>query len=361
MNLLAAASSGPSPLWYLTRGSGVVSLVLLTLSICLGIATSSRAGGRTIPRFAFVDLHRSVSLFAVVFLGFHVATSVFDAYAHIRWLDAVVPFAGTYRSFWLGLGALSFDLLAAVIVTSLMRARLGYARWKAVHWLAYASWPVALLHSFGTGSDARTPWLQAIAVVSIALVGWTLTLRVAQSTLARSEQLLMGAAAAVAVLGLVTWYQTGPGAKGWAARAGTPKSLLAAKVTSAPKTAAIPVALRSGYSSPIHGTVTESQSDNGDFTVRLDGYLTGTPKARLRLVLQGPAADGGGVTMTSSGADFAVQGVSGAYSGSIISLSGTTLDVNVQNTAGKTLDLQLTLTINPSQTAFTGTVAVVPV
>ena len=70
-----------------------------------------------------------------------------------RLVDVVVPFVGAYRPFWLGLGALALDLLAALIVTSLLRARIGLRAWRAVHWVAYACWPVALVHGLGTGSD----------------------------------------------------------------------------------------------------------------------------------------------------------------------------------------------------------------
>ena len=33
--------------------------------------------------------------------------------------------------------------------------RLGLRTWRAVHWLAYLCWPVALVHGLGTGSDVR--------------------------------------------------------------------------------------------------------------------------------------------------------------------------------------------------------------
>ena len=60
---------------------------------------------------------------------------------------------------------MSFDLILAVTFTSLLRQRMGYATWRAVHWLTYASWPIALLHSFGTGSDVKGGWLLWVGVV----------------------------------------------------------------------------------------------------------------------------------------------------------------------------------------------------
>ncbi len=107
------------------------------------------------PRFAIDTLHRDISLLVIAVLVVHIITSVLDSFAPIRLIDAVIPFVSTYRPLWLGLGALAFDLMIALVITSLLRRRLGYGAWRLVHWLAYASWPVALLHGLGTGSDTK--------------------------------------------------------------------------------------------------------------------------------------------------------------------------------------------------------------
>ncbi|HEX6678725.1 MAG TPA: ferric reductase-like transmembrane domain-containing protein [Actinomycetes bacterium] len=165
-------------LWYLTRGSGAVALLLLTATVVLGITNSARWASARWPRFVTERLHRNLSLLVLVFLVLHVATTVVDGYVPIRWLDAVVPFGSSYRPLWLGLGAVALDLLLAVLVTSLLRARLGHRTWRAVHWLAYGCWPVALVHGLGTGSDAGRAWMLAVdvaaAVAVLAAVWWRL-------------------------------------------------------------------------------------------------------------------------------------------------------------------------------------------
>ncbi|HYT26542.1 MAG TPA: ferric reductase-like transmembrane domain-containing protein [Actinomycetota bacterium] len=175
MNGILAATPA---LWYLTRGSGAVVLVLLTVTVALGVTTSVRWASPRWPRSVTEGLHRNVSLLVVAFLALHVATTVVDGYAPIGWLDAVVPFRSAYRPLWLGLGAVALDLLAAVAVTSLLRARLGRRTWRAVHWLAYACWPVALAHGLGTGSDTGRAWMLALDAVAVAAVatavGWRL-------------------------------------------------------------------------------------------------------------------------------------------------------------------------------------------
>jgi methionine sulfoxide reductase heme-binding subunit len=119
------------------------------------------------PRFAGVGLHRNAALFAVVLLVIHIATAVIDPYVTIGWVSAIVPFTSSYEPLWLGLGALAIDLLAAVVVTSLLRFRLGIRLWRAVHWLAYAVWPLAAIHGIGAASDLQSGVLLDVVLATI--------------------------------------------------------------------------------------------------------------------------------------------------------------------------------------------------
>jgi methionine sulfoxide reductase heme-binding subunit len=219
--------TGPSAYWYLTRSSGAVSLVLLTLALALGVIDVRRWSTETWPRFVVDSLHRNVSLLALAFLGLHILTAVLDSFAPIALIDAVIPFTGSYRPFWLGLGALSFDLMLAVIITSLLRRRMGHATWRATHWLAYASWPIALLHGFGTGSDVKSTWLLALSIGCLVAAIAAVLVRIAAGwpdQLARRGAALGGTA--IFMLGLILWLPSGPLGKEWARRSGTPSALL---------------------------------------------------------------------------------------------------------------------------------------
>jgi methionine sulfoxide reductase heme-binding subunit len=160
----AATSSSPAILWYLTRGTGVVALILLTLTLALGIANIRRLETRRVPRFVIEAVHRNISLLAVIFLLVHIATSVMDTFVSISWLNAVIPWGDSYRPLWLGVGAVSFDLMIAVVLTSLVRRRIGHRVWRAVHWAAYLSWPTAVLHGIEIGTDRHTTWMLAITI-----------------------------------------------------------------------------------------------------------------------------------------------------------------------------------------------------
>ncbi len=165
-------------LWYITRASGIVTLVLLTLTMVLGLVTTSRARARNWPGFAQQDLHRRISIMAVVFLGIHVLTSIFDTYVHIGWFAVAVPFASPYSRFWVGLGTLALDLMVAVFASSLLRTHLRPGTWRGIHWLAYASWPIALAHTFGLGTDSRERWVIVLGILCLLAVCASLAWRV---------------------------------------------------------------------------------------------------------------------------------------------------------------------------------------
>jgi methionine sulfoxide reductase heme-binding subunit len=157
-------------LWYTTRGAGAVSLVLLSAVVVLGVLSSLRFEVPGWPRFLTTGLHRNLALTAVVFLALHIVTAVVDPFTHLGWLAAVIPFSSYYRTFWLGLGVIAVELLIAITVTSLVRGLIGHSAWRAIHWLSYASWPIAVVHSFGTGTDSLSTWMLAIDVVCISAV-----------------------------------------------------------------------------------------------------------------------------------------------------------------------------------------------
>jgi predicted ferric reductase len=166
-------------LWYASRATGVVALVLLTGVMVLGILVNRQGRLPGLPRFGATSLHRSVSLLSVAFVAIHVATAIADPFVTIGIAASVVPFVSPYQPFWLGLGAVSLDVMGALIVTSLLRGRIGRRTWRVVHWLAYLSWPVAFAHSIGSSTDMQRGGLLFLAIgcaaaVAIA-VAWRLT------------------------------------------------------------------------------------------------------------------------------------------------------------------------------------------
>ena len=123
-----------------------------------------------LPRFAVADVHRFAALAGTLLVVLHMALLFFDPYAQLRLIDFVVPFLGAYRPLWQGLGTLAFDVLAVVILTSVLRHRIGVRIFRAVHWATYALWPIALAHALGNGTDTGHTWFLAFAACC-ALIG----------------------------------------------------------------------------------------------------------------------------------------------------------------------------------------------
>lgn len=157
-------------LWFAARGAGAVSLLMLTGSVLLGLVTVTRFQHASWPRFFSYELHRRVSLLAIVFLAIHILAAVFDPFANLGLIAALVPLTSSYRPIPVALGVVAFYLFAALIVTSLLRRHIGQRAWRVIHWASYAMWPLAVLHGITAGSDASSPWMLVIDALCVTAV-----------------------------------------------------------------------------------------------------------------------------------------------------------------------------------------------
>lgn len=363
----AAVATATSPLWFATRATGLIALVLLTGTIVLGIVTSVRFASQAWPRFITVSLHRNLSLLTITFTGLHVLTTVTDPFASISVVSTVIPFTSGYRRIWLGFGAVAFDLLLAVLVTSLLRTRVGARWWRAVHWASYACWPIALVHGLGTGTDGAARWVLVItAACAFAVVSagvWRLAVGWPAHAGLRVTAAAAGAAVALATAG---WAWVGPLAPGWARRAGTPAALLARSsgngtTASAGSAGGTGVGgVRSGsavfpaspFQAQLAGTVAFAPGPaSGDRTVTL--AMADGSAVRLTIVISGPAVQGG-VEMSASRVTLGPASDPARYTGHVVVLEGAAMQATVSG-SGQRLSLAIDLTSQTS-TTVTGTV-----
>jgi predicted ferric reductase len=184
--IFAVADNASTWAWYFSRATGMVALVLLTAIIVLGVLGPLRVSTDLWPRFAIRTVHRDLSLLALLVIAIHVITIVMDTYVKVPLSAAVLPWGSSYSPFWTGLGAVAFDLMIALVVTSLMRGRLGFKTWRFIHWSAYISWPLAVAHGIATGTDSTTAWALATTVICIAIVAVAVAMRVQSGSAART-------------------------------------------------------------------------------------------------------------------------------------------------------------------------------
>jgi sulfoxide reductase heme-binding subunit YedZ len=362
--MLAILSYNSKALWYLTRGFGLVALILLTVSVVLGITKAVRYVRPGLPRFVVSGLHRNASLLAVVVLAVHVATAVMDSYAPIRVVDLFIPFVSRYRPIWTGLGALALDLLAALVVTSLLRERLGYRAWRAVHWAAYACWPVAVIHGLGAGTDSRLGWAQVLYLACAALVVAAIWWRLAKGTTVDSAATRGGAAVASVILPLAVaiWAVNGPLRPGWAKRSGTPAALLGssrAAGSASSRTAAGSNRLVTPFRANFSGVQSVRQAaGDGLVSITFSGAFHGTQDGDLSVVLTGEPVPGGGVELTTSEVAMGPVSSPDLLRGQITSLSGSSLSAELDDSSGRRYSASLSLNVSAATDRVTGAVAV---
>jgi DMSO/TMAO reductase YedYZ heme-binding membrane subunit len=357
--VVSTVGHGSTDLWYLTRAAGLVSLILLSATVVLGLVASVGWTTERWPRFLSQTVHRNLSLYCLAFIGLHVLSTVADGYVPISLLDAVLPFRSPYRPIWVGFGALAFDMLLAVAITSGLRRRIGTAAWRGVHWLAYACWPIAVVHGLGSGSDPRLPGALLVFVACIGLVAaavvWRLAVGRARSA---SWRLLGGVAAALVVFLIAIFAVVGPLSPGWSHRAGTSSTLLAQLAGSAATTsgrgapsntpAAAPTSAPPAvpFTTTLTGTVaTSAPNGEGDSTVLLSMRLADTTTP-LTVRITGPAVNGG-VSMRSSAVAF------GPMSGQVTALNESVVTAALSGPSGS-VNVTLELSLDPASGSLTG-------
>ena len=348
----------------MTRASGLVSLILLTGTVVLGVIASVGWTAQRWPRFVSQAMHRNLSLFCLALIAIHIVTTVADGFVPIGYLDAFVPFLTPYRPLWIGLGALAFDLLLAVAITSALRRRIGGRAWRGVHYLAYVCWPIAVLHGLGSGTDTRLPISLLIEVVCVASVVGAVAWRiVAARGMPNAGRLATAGATTVVAIGIGVFALAGPLQPGWSRRAGTSSALLAQidakfaaqaaggtsgalRTTSPSSSSVIPAVPFTGN---LTGSIqTSNPNSAGDITVQLTMHVQGT-NAPLVVRLSGPSVNGG-VSMTRSSVTF------GDEQGIVTGLRGSNIAASAHGPSG-TVVLALQLTIDQSNNTVSGSIS----
>ncbi|HEX3565783.1 MAG TPA: ferric reductase-like transmembrane domain-containing protein [Acidimicrobiales bacterium] len=370
--VVASVGHGYTALWYLTRASGLVSLVLLSATVVLGIVASVGWTTERWPRFLSQSMHRNLSLFCIGFVALHVVTTVADGYVPIGFLDAVIPFQTPYRPLWVGFGALTLDLLLAVAITSGLRKQIGVRAWRGVHWLAYLCWPIALLHGLGSGSDTRLSLallVNVICVVAVvAAVGWRL---VTGRTFSPGRRIVAAVVGALGLTAIGITAALGPLRPGWSHRAGTSPALLtqlnasfasggtSSSATAAPAPTVAPTPSTSAPSTndavpvpPFTRTVTgtyrtSATNQSGQVSVVLSMTPSGAPTTPLTVTLIGTSVNGG-VAMSSS------QITWGQDTGSVTALQGSTIGATVKGPHGS-VQLSMHLSLDQAHGTLSGT------
>jgi sulfoxide reductase heme-binding subunit YedZ len=356
---MTVAALSTQALWYSSRGTGLVAVILFSLVVVLGILQVHGIEGPGRQRFIITQVHRNASLVAVAFIAVHIISSIADGFAPISWIDAFIPFLSPYRPLWLGLGAVAVDLIIAIVVTSLLRTRLSLNAWRIVHWFSYVCWPIVILHSLGTGTDGRSGVVQLTYLVCVIAVviacAWRVMRNWSHQPIARA---FSAGAGIITIIVITIWALTGPTQVGWAKKAGTPASLLGTG-TSGDTT----LGFNPPFTTDFSGTITQSGSktSGGTATLTANGSFTSSAAGTFTMAINGTNSSSGGLqfktgTMTMGPPENPTQ-----YSGPISTAAGSTITAKVSDNAGHTYTATMEITDNPSGgSGVLGTMTVTP-
>lgn len=142
-------------LWYTTRATGIVAMILFTIVVSLGTLVANRIGGTFVGRFEINELHRSLSIVAMVFLFIHIASTVLDSFVSTGLISAFIPMTSNYKRIPIAIGAVGFDLLLAVWISSLLKVRIANRSWRFIHWFSWLAFTASIAHAYTTGTDAH--------------------------------------------------------------------------------------------------------------------------------------------------------------------------------------------------------------
>lgn len=155
--------------WYISRGSAVISYVLLWLSMLLGLMLTNRMT-RPWPGPAISnEFHQFISILGLAFLFIHAFILMGDQYIHYTLAQVLTPFTSLdYRPLWVGLGQIGFYVWIAVVVSFYVRKKIGNRTWRLLHYASFLLFAGSLLHGITSGTDSGETWMQAIYWVSAA-------------------------------------------------------------------------------------------------------------------------------------------------------------------------------------------------
>jgi methionine sulfoxide reductase heme-binding subunit len=161
--------------WITSRAAGGAALLLSSASVFLGLMMSSSR--RSSNRRDFRTLHEALSLTALAMVGLHGAALLGDSYLSPGITGIAIPFAGSYRPLWTGIGILAGYGLAALGLSYYLRDRIGASRWKRFHRLTALFWMAAIAHTLGAGSDATQAWFLILVAAFVMPAAALLALR----------------------------------------------------------------------------------------------------------------------------------------------------------------------------------------
>jgi sulfoxide reductase heme-binding subunit YedZ len=146
--------------WLASRASGVVALVLVTISVGIGLTMSAKLMRKRGLGPKLAAIHEQTALAGLIAIGVHAVTLLGDPWLHPGVAGISVPFVMGYRTLFTGLGIIAGWMAALLGLSYYFRRHIGAALWRKAHRATVVVYVLGLIHTIGAGTDASTGWLR---------------------------------------------------------------------------------------------------------------------------------------------------------------------------------------------------------
>jgi sulfoxide reductase heme-binding subunit YedZ len=164
--------------WYATRILGFLAYGALAISVVYGLLLSTGILDRIAHRAVSFTLHQDLSAIAIGLTALHGAVLALDTFVPQSVGQLIIPFSGPYRPEWVGIGQLTFYLMAVVYASFSVRRRIGQRTWRLLHYTTLLAFAGATAHGLMSGTDSPAVWAFGAYVISTVAVVFLLIYRI---------------------------------------------------------------------------------------------------------------------------------------------------------------------------------------
>lgn len=174
--------------WLASRASGLVALVLVTVSVFLGLTMAGKLMRRPGLSKKLMALHEQTALAGLVAIAVHGLTLLGDPWLHPGLTGIAVPFTMSFKTAFTGLGIVGGYLAALLGLSFYLRRRIGARLWRKAHRATVLVWLLGLVHALGAGTDASAVWFRWWVLLSTPVIGGLFVYRVLSARAAKQAR-----------------------------------------------------------------------------------------------------------------------------------------------------------------------------
>lgn len=182
--VIAAQSASVPVAWLVARAAGLVAFALLTVSVTLGLALSTRLLGTRRTK-ALLGWHQTVMWTAIAMLALHGGALAVDPVMRFGFVGVLVPGAAPWRPVPVAAGIVTGWLMVVIASSFHFRRRIGQRRWRRMHYATFGAFAIGLYHALNVGTDVTGSRGLILVGILAAPVVWLVYARI---LIPRSQQ-----------------------------------------------------------------------------------------------------------------------------------------------------------------------------